>query len=102
TGGDQVEFDPSNPEVAYASMWSVRQGPWVDNNEYQTTDGGLFKSRDGGKTWRPLTSGLPNNVIKIHFAIAQSQTSRRYAVAGTQAPGEYGSGKGLGVYRSDD
>ncbi len=74
TGGDQVEFDPSNPDVAYASMWSVRQGPWEDNNEYQTTDGGLFKSTDGGKTWHPLTSGLPNNVIQIHFAIAQSQT----------------------------
>jgi len=102
TGGDQVEFDPSNPDIAYASMWSVRQGPWEDNNEYQTTDGGLFKSIDGGKTWRPLTSGLPNNLIQIHFAIAQSQTSRLYAVAGTQEPGEYGSGKGLGVYRSDD
>ena len=102
TGGDQVEFDPSNPDVAYASMWSVRQGPWEDNNEYQTTDGGLFKSTDGGKTWRPLTSGLPNNVVQIHFAIAQSQTSRLYAVAGTQEAGEYGSGKGLGIYRSDD
>jgi photosystem II stability/assembly factor-like uncharacterized protein len=102
TGGDQVEFDPSNPDVAYASMWSVRQGPWEDNNEYQTTDGGLFKSTDGGKTWRPLTSGLPNNLIQIHFAIAQSQTSRLYAVAGTQEPSDYGSGKGLGIYRSDD
>jgi photosystem II stability/assembly factor-like uncharacterized protein len=102
TGGDQVEFDPSNPEVAYASMWSVRQGPWEDNNEYQTTDGGLFKSTDGGKTWRPLTNGLPDKLIQIHFAIAQSQPSRLYAVAGTKEPGEYGSGKGLGIYRSDD
>jgi photosystem II stability/assembly factor-like uncharacterized protein len=102
TGGDQVGFDPSNPDVAYASMWSVRQGPWEDNNEYQTTDGGLFKSIDGGKTWRPLTSGLPNNAIQIHFAIAQSQATRLYAVAGTLEPGEYGSGKGLGIYRSDD
>jgi len=102
TGGDDVQFDPSNPDVAYASMWSMRQGPWEDGNEYQTTDGGLFKSTDGGKTWRPLTNGLPANVVQIHFAIAQSQTARLYAVAGTQEPGEYGSGKGLGVYRSED
>jgi photosystem II stability/assembly factor-like uncharacterized protein len=102
TGGDQVEFDPSNPEVAYASLWSVRQGPWEDGNEYQTADGGLFKSSDGGKTWRPLKTGFPQNLIQIHFAIAPTETSRLYAVAGTQEPGEYGSGKGLGIYRSDD
>jgi photosystem II stability/assembly factor-like uncharacterized protein len=102
TGGDQVEFDPSNPDVAYASMWSMRLGPWEDGNEYQTTDGGFFKSTDAGKTWHPLTNGLPANLVQIHFAIAQSQTSRLYAVAGTQDSGEYGSGKGLGIYRSDD
>ena len=102
TGGDDVQFDPSNPDVAYASMWSMRQGPWEDGNEYQTTDGGLFESTDGGKTWRALTNGLPKNLVQIHFAIAQSQTSRLYAVAGTQDPGEYGSGKGLGTFRSDD
>jgi photosystem II stability/assembly factor-like uncharacterized protein len=102
TGGDQVEFDPKNPDVAYASMWSMRLGPWEDGNEYQTTDGGLFKSTDGGKTWHPLTSGLPNDLVQIHFVIAASQPSRLYAVAGTKQPGEYGSGKGLGIYRSDD
>jgi photosystem II stability/assembly factor-like uncharacterized protein len=102
TGGDQVEFDPKNPDIAYASMWSMRLGPWEDGNEYQTTDGGLFKSTDAGKTWRPLTSGLPNDIVQIHFAIAASQTSRLYAVAGTNTSGEYGSGKGLGIYRSDD
>src|ERR1700704_2790619 len=46
TGGDQVEFDPSTADVLYASMWSVRQAPWEDDNEYQRTDGGLFKSTD--------------------------------------------------------
>ena len=102
TGGDQVEFDPQNPDVAYASMWSMRLGPWEDGNEYQTTDGGLFKSTDGGKTWHPLTSGLPNDLVQIHFVIAASRPSRLYAVAGTKQPGEYGSGKGLGIYRSDD
>ena len=76
TGGDQVEFDPSNPDVAYASMWSVRQGPWEDNNEYQTTDGGLFKSTDGGKTWRPLTSGLPKISSKF---ISPSRKANRAA-----------------------
>ena len=102
TGGDQVEFDPSNPDILYASMWSVRQAPWEDANEYQTTDGGLFKSTDAGKTWRQLKSGLPDNLVQIHFASAPNQPSRVYAVVGTSLPGDYASGKGLGIYRSDD
>ena len=102
TGGDQVEFDPSNPDIVYASMWSVRQAPWEDANEYQATDGGLFKSTDAGKTWRQLKSGLPDNIVQIHFASAPNQPSRIYAVVGTTVPGDYASGKGLGIYRSDD
>jgi hypothetical protein len=33
TGASDVEIDPSNPDVIYASMWEVREGPWEDNNE---------------------------------------------------------------------
>src|SRR6202162_5585812 len=59
TGGSDVESDPSNPEVVYASLWHARLGPWEDNNDYGGTGGGLFKSTDGGNTWSPLTKGVP-------------------------------------------
>src|ERR1700732_1294370 len=70
TGGSDVQIDPANPDVVYASMWKVRQGPWEDRNEYSKTGGGLFKSTDGGNTWHSLTNGLPKDLVQIYVAIA--------------------------------
>ena len=95
TGGSDVQIDPSNPDVVYASMWEVREGPWEDNNEFNGAGGGLFKSSDGGSTWHPLTEGLPKDLSQIYVAIAPSDPRRLYATLATA------SGK-LNVYRSDD
>jgi photosystem II stability/assembly factor-like uncharacterized protein len=102
TGGDDVEIDPANPDVVYATLWEVRQGPWEYGNEYQGTEGGIFKSTDGGKTWRKLTNGLPSDLVQAYVAIAPSEPSRLYATIATTHEGGYGSGAGLGIYRSDD
>jgi photosystem II stability/assembly factor-like uncharacterized protein len=102
TGGSDVEIDPSNPNVVYASLWQARQGPWEDDNSYSGTAEGLFKSTDGGSTWRLLTKGLPSDLVQINVAIAPSAPSRLYATVSTTQPGSYASGEGLGVYRSDD
>ena len=95
TGGSDVEIDPSNPDVVYASMWEVREGPWEDRNEFNGSGGGLFKSTDGGNTWNALKNGLPQDLSQIYVAIAPSEPRRIYATLATA------SGK-LGVYRSDD
>ncbi len=95
TGGSDVEIDPANPDVVYASMWEVREGPWEDNNELNGAGGGLFKSTDGGSTWHPLTNGLPKDLSQLYVAIAPSDSRRLYATLATAA------GK-LSVYRSDD
>ncbi len=95
TGGSDIEIDPSNSDVMYASMWEVREGPWEDGNEFNGTNGGLFKSTDGGDTWHQLSTGLPKDLSQIYVAIAPSNPRRLYATVGS-APGE------LGVYRSDD
>jgi len=102
TGGSDIEIDPSNPETLYASLWQETLGPWEDDNGYSGTGGGLFKSTDGGDTWRQLKQGLPQNLVQINVAIAASQPRRLYATLSTTEPGDYASGKGLGVYRSDD
>ena len=95
TGGSDVQIDPSNPDVVYASMWEAREGPWEDNNGFNGTHGGLFKSSDGGNTWRALTDGLPSDLSQIYVAIAPSDPRRLYATVSAA------SGK-LSVYRSDD
>ncbi len=95
TGGSDVEIDPSNPDIVYASMWEVREGPWEDGNEFNGPGGGLFKSTDGGSTWQRLTKGLTGDLSQIYVAIAPSDSRRLYATLATA------SGK-LAVYRSDD
>jgi len=95
TGASDVEIDPSNPDVIYASMWEAREGPWEDNNEVNGTGGGLFKSTDDGSTWQPLTNGLPKDLSQIYVAIAPTDSRRLYATVAI-------SPSGLAFYRSDD
>src|SRR5215211_1333124 len=61
-GGADVLFDPRQPDIAYAALWEARQGPW-ENAAWNGTGGGIFKSIDNGKTWRPLGGGLPESII---------------------------------------
>jgi photosystem II stability/assembly factor-like uncharacterized protein len=94
TGGSDVEIDPANPNLVYAALWEARQGPW-ENGAWSGPNGGMFKSTDGGNTWRPLTKGLPEEgVTQASIAIAPSRSSRLYA--------SVASGRTTGLYRSDD
>jgi photosystem II stability/assembly factor-like uncharacterized protein len=92
TGGSFVDVDPQNPETVYACLWEERQGPW-ENGAFPGTGGGIFKSTDGGSTWKQLKGGLPD-VVQANLAIAPSNPSRIYAtVAGLQQ---------IGIYRSEN
>ena len=96
TGAIQVTIDPKDPSVIYADMWAARQGPW-ENGAWQGKESGLYKSTDGGNTWKKLTKGLPTteqDLGRIGFCIAPSDNKRLYA---TVDAGDYG-----GIYRSDD
>ncbi len=101
TGASDVEIDPKNPSVVYAALWESRLGPTEDNFEFRGTGGGLYKSTDGGTTWRQLT-GLPSNAVQFDIAIAPSRPSRLYVTVSTTEPGEYATGKGNTLVRSDD
>jgi photosystem II stability/assembly factor-like uncharacterized protein len=96
TGAVQVTIDPVNPQIVYADLWAGRQGPW-ENGAWNGPNSGLFKSTDGGTTWRQLTQGLPTpaeGLSRIGFCIAPSDPSRLYATVEAGAHG--------GIYRSDD
>ncbi len=94
TGASDLEFDPKNPDVVYACLWETRQGPW-ENGAWSGTSGGIFKSTDGGTTWKPLTKGLPDEgVVQADVAIAPSNPNRLYA--------SVASPREVGIYRSDD
>jgi photosystem II stability/assembly factor-like uncharacterized protein len=97
TGAIQVAFDPTNSQIVYADLWAGRQGPW-ENGAWQGPESGLFKSTDGGNTWRKLTAGLPTFELglgRIGFDISRSNPNILYATV--DANPQQG-----GVYRSDD
>ncbi len=96
TGAIQVEFDPTNPETVFADMWEHREGPW-ENGSFSGTNSGLYKSTDGGTTWRKLINGLPTveqGLGRIGFGISLSNPKRMYATVDAREKG--------GIYRSDD
>ncbi len=97
TGACDLAFDPRNPQIVYAVLWEAQQGPW-ENGAFSGPDSGLYKSTDGGSTWKQLTGGLPGfdkGLGRIGIGIAPSDGNRMYALV--EARGEAG-----GLYRSDD
>jgi photosystem II stability/assembly factor-like uncharacterized protein len=96
TGAIQVEFDPTNPEILFADMWEHREGPW-ENASFSGTNSGLYKSIDGGATWKKLPNGLPTaaqGLGRIGFGISNSNSKRMFATVDAREQG--------GIYRSDD
>ncbi len=96
TGGVDVALDPVNANVVYASLWESRQGPW-ENGAWTGPGSGLFKSEDGGVTWRQLTAGLPSfaeGLGRIGVTVAPALRTRLFAVVDAGARG--------GIFRSDD
>jgi photosystem II stability/assembly factor-like uncharacterized protein len=96
TGAIQVEFDPANPEILYADMWEHREGPW-ENASFSGTNSGLYKSTDGGTSWKKLTIGLPTaqqGLGRIGFGISTSNPNRLFATVDAREQ--------AGVYKSDD
>lgn len=97
TGAIQVEFDPGNSQIIYADLWAARQGPW-ENGAWQGPSSGLYKSTDGGATWRQLTKGLPifeQGLGRIGIGVSMSSPNVIYATVDA-------SPQSGGIYRSDD
>ncbi len=97
TGGMDLAFAAANPQTVFAVLWSARQAPW-EAGWVLSQNNGLYKSTDGGTTWRQITAGLPTadeGLGRIGLGTSLSEPARMYAIVGA------GQGKG-GVYRSDD
>ena len=95
TGAVDLEFAPNNPNIIYASMWRGERKPWTIISG-SATEGGIYKSIDGGENWSKLTNGLPAGIFgKSDLAVSASDPNRLYALV--EAP----VGQG-GVYRSND
>ena len=97
TGAVQVLIDPNHTNIVFATIWAARQGPW-ENGAWDGEASGLYKSIDGGNTWKKITKGFPttteDGLGRIGFTIAPSNSNRMYATVDARNKG--------GIYRSDD
>jgi photosystem II stability/assembly factor-like uncharacterized protein len=101
-GAIDIAIDPKNPKVLYASLWGTRRPPWSVYAPTNLPGGGLYKSTDGGDTWKQLTGGLPTDdyVGKIGIAVAPSNPNRIWAVVddtGGAVAQALGGGRGRGA-----
>lgn len=96
TGAIDVEMDPGNPDILYASAWQLESGP----------ESGIYRSNDGGDTWKKLTHGLPAGPLgRSRIAIAPSNPKVVYTFLDNAAPKTGPGGQqtvGGEVYRSED
>ncbi|HEY5219654.1 MAG TPA: hypothetical protein VIJ16_07585, partial [Gemmatimonadaceae bacterium] len=108
TSGADVRIDPVDPNIVYATLWQQQQG-YSENTSYGGAGGGIYKSTDGGTTWKPLTNGLPAQLLQANLAIAPSNHNVIYAAIAGISPavgGRGGRGGGptgvVGFFKSTD
>jgi len=89
TGFNEVHFDPNNPMVLYATAHQRRRHVWT----YVSggPESGIYKSTDGGKSWKELKKGLPSEKGRISLGLSKHNPDLLYAMVEEH-----------GFYRSDD
>ena len=110
TGCCDVVLDPSNPEVLYAALYARQRTPWSFSAGPEATGGqdvgGIFKSTNGGATWKKLTNGLPGQTGRIGLAISAGNPKIVMAVVQSFEGGSGGimdlRSKSGGVFRSEN
>jgi len=93
TGASDLAMDPTNPRILYAGMWEGVRQPWTFTSG--GSGGGLFKSTDGGETWKKLAGGLPEGVVgKVGVAVSGTQPGRVWAFVEAERGGIFKSEDG--------
>src|SRR5437667_2936998 len=110
TGCGDVALDPANAEVVYAALYARQRTPWSFTSGPSVTGGedvgGIFKSTDGGGTWRKLGGGLPAQTGRVGLAVSASDPKVVMAVVqsyeGGFGPLDDLRSKSGGVFRSEN
>ncbi|MGA2532283.1 MAG: hypothetical protein ABSG19_04515 [Candidatus Aminicenantales bacterium] len=115
-GSNDLVMDPQSPDTLYAATWNRIRQRWSD--PVPGGEDGLYKTTDGGKTWKPINNGLPDTRFtgRIGIDLCRTNPNVIYAYVDNHTPGkEAGAGEldsygrprqrgiiGAEIYRSDD
>ncbi|HYR77531.1 MAG TPA: hypothetical protein VEM96_17075 [Pyrinomonadaceae bacterium] len=87
-GAIDLAFDAANSQIVYATLWNVRRPPWFIYTPANGPGAGIFKSVDGGTTWKEISAGIPaDNRGHIGIAVAPTNRNRVYAVVDAKEGG---------------
>ena len=95
TGAIDLVMDPNNPRILYAGMWTVERKPWtmIDGSE----EGGVWKSTDGGNSWKKLSKDLPDGIVgRVGITVSPVNSKRVWVLQEAQDE------KKGGLYLSED
>ncbi|MEW5900481.1 MAG: hypothetical protein AB1715_03355 [Acidobacteriota bacterium] len=120
TGAIDLVMDPADGNTLYAATWQRIRLKWNDPRNFPGyAESGIYKTSDGGKTWAPIVSGLPEANFRgrigidvclknanVLYAFVDNYEKAREAsqeerISGYGLPSS-GMIKGATLYRSDD
>jgi photosystem II stability/assembly factor-like uncharacterized protein len=120
TGAIDLAMDPADSETLYAAVWQRTRLKWNDpRNDAHSGKSGIYRSRDGGKSWQPINTGLPQARFRgrigldvslsspnvLYALVDNYEISRQPTAEELRSPygvPSCGFIKGATVYRSDD
>jgi photosystem II stability/assembly factor-like uncharacterized protein len=97
TGAIDLAFDPDNSSTVYASLWNVHRVAWNAYPPFTGPGGGLYKSTDGGETWKQISgNGFPTGKVgRIGIDVPDGQHGKRVYIL-------VDAGEESGLYVSED
>jgi len=99
TGCTDLIIDPKNSKVMYSAFYHRKREPW--HFEGGGEKGGIYKSTDGGISWKQLSNGLPNPTGRIGLAVSASNPNVVMAIVEAKKTDDLRI-PGSGIYRSED
>ncbi len=87
-GASELSLDYHNPDILYAAIWEHMRTPWqvISGGE----GSGLYKSSDGGDTWKKIHQGLPEEKGKMAIAVSRANSDWVYALIESDSQQEKG------------